>query len=108
MRRPSFSLSVDGAIGAASPDVALAPTIDTLYAYIATDAAGREGVCTYYEPALGAMLPMIAGDKRRLDVLRPKARSLAACHKLAIRLVLFTRRVEVETVEGVTNEQRRA
>lgn len=67
--------------------------IDNIWAFLSLDDGG-EGVCA--APLGGMTVPLIAADKRRLDILKPIARVLA--HKFAkpVRLAKFTTREDVE------------
>jgi hypothetical protein len=70
--------------------------VNEVYAFLAVDAEGAEGV-----PAaqLGDMLmPLVAADQARLDDLRPIARQLASAYGMKITVARFTRREDIETI----------
>ncbi len=70
--------------------------IETLYAFIAQDGTGHEGL-----PAMhvgDAWMPLIAADEKRLDQLREIAQVLADGAQDKIVLCKFERRVELEVI----------
>jgi hypothetical protein len=71
--------------------------IDSIWAYLSVDEGG-EGVCA--APIGGITVPMIAADKRRLDILRPIAQMIARHFGKPVRLVQFTKREELEIFNG--------
>lgn len=73
-----------------------ASKVTEVYAFLAVDTDGAEGV-----PAaeLGDMvMPLIAADADRLESLRPMAQSLASSYGMKITVVRFTNREDVETI----------
>jgi hypothetical protein len=70
--------------------------IEQIWAYLSVDDGG-EGVCA--APFANGTIPLIAADKRRLDQLKPTARSLASMFKKPVRLVRFKQREDVEIIQ---------
>jgi hypothetical protein len=70
------------------------PRIESIWAFVSVDPIdGNEGVCA--APLTGVMLPMIAADKDRLEILIPMAEYIVAQTGIKIKLVKFTTREEV-------------
>ncbi len=72
--------------------------IERLYAWIATDATGEDGI-----PAMRSgdvAMPLIGSDKDRIESLRPYAEAIALREGYPIRLVEFTTMVVLETLPG--------
>jgi hypothetical protein len=71
--------------------------IERLYAWIATEPGGGEGVCSWLMPE-GVHMPLIGADMARIESLAPHAALIARATGDPIRLVEFsTRRVIRET-----------
>lgn len=77
------------------PDAPL--MIETMYAFVATEADGSEGLCAFKAPD-GSWMPMVGADEARLDSLRPIAKDIAARAGRSVRLVRFSHREELETI----------
>lgn len=77
----------------------LMPHIPALWAFLAVDADGDEGMAGFFVPATSmapaGWMPMVAADEARLEALKERARGMAA-GGTRIRLVKFTAREEVE------------
>lgn len=77
----------------------LMPHIPALWAFLAVDADGDEGVAGFFVPETPLMpaswMPMVAADETRLEALKTRAKGMAA-GGTRIRLVKFTAREEVE------------
>ena len=71
--------------------------IESIWAWLSVDDGG-EGVCA--APMHNGMLttPLIAADKRRLDMVRPIAERMAQMFKKPIRLAKFTKREDIEII----------
>ena len=72
--------------------------IERLYAWIATDATGEDGI-----PAAvidGVTMPLIGSDKARIESLRPFAEQVVAADGLAVRLVEFSIATVLEAYPG--------
>lgn len=65
--------------------------VTEMFAYIAVDDDGDEGICAFYSPAMGGMLPMVGADMARMQSLRPMAEILARVQPAghAIYLIRF-------------------
>jgi len=71
-------------------------SIDALYAWVATDPDGGEGVCGANIPGLGGMVPLVGADMDRVKSLRPFAEATRAASAYPVRLVRFSRRDDLE------------
>jgi hypothetical protein len=72
--------------------------IERLYAWVATEADGGEGVCAM--SLMGTMMPLVGADMERIESLRAHARSVAVASGCPVKLVEFsTRRVVRESPE---------
>lgn len=69
--------------------------IDAIYAWIATEPDGGEGVCAHSMPRLG-LVPLVGADRERVESLRPFARAVAKQSGCPVRLVCFTTRNVLE------------
>lgn len=75
--------------------------IDSLYAYLARDADGNEGVCGWLRPD-GMWIALVGADLDRMTSLEPIARDIAAATRSTIELVHFTTRAHIRTI-GTTH-----
>ena len=64
--------------------------IERLYAWIATEPDGGEGVCGAYLSGMPGFTPLIGADRARIESLRPHARLVAAKTGCPVRLVEFS------------------
>lgn len=71
--------------------------IDSVWAFLAIHGDGDEGIVGITTPE-GVMMPAIAADQERLDLLRPQMRRLADVLPGQIKLVRFDRRTDMETL----------
>lgn len=72
--------------------------IDELYAYLAIDSDdGTEGIISF-DVGMGPM-PMISSDMENVEGLRPIAKKVVKKTGAVVRLVRFTKRDLVETLE---------
>jgi hypothetical protein len=67
--------------------------IDRLWAFLSVDDGG-EGLCA--APIGGMTLPLVGADKRRVDMLIPLAKKIAAASGKPVRLAKFGTREDVE------------
>jgi hypothetical protein len=75
------------------------PEIKSIWAYVVLDPRdGNEGVPAILGPD-GIVLPLIASDRIRREQYRPHAQSIADNLGVAVKLVEFQNRVEVEVLE---------
>lgn len=72
-------------------------TIDAIYAWVATEPDGSEGVCAM--TVGGLMMPLIGADVDRIKSLRPHAEQTRALSRFPVRLVRFSRREDLEVLE---------
>lgn len=72
--------------------------ITEVYAYLAVHDDGDEAVAGATMPD-GTLMPLIAADPARLEALRPYAEAVARLAGKRIRLVRFTTRTDIETIE---------
>jgi hypothetical protein len=70
-------------------------TIDALYAWVATEPDGGEGVCAMNIPGFG-MTPLVGADMDRIKSLRPFAEQARKLTGYPVRLVRFSRRDDLE------------
>lgn len=73
--------------------------INELYAWVAVDEDGDEGVMSFYSPQLQAHMPMVGADFPRVDSMREIARRLARDGGVECELRKFTAMTVVEKVE---------
>lgn len=78
--------------------------IERLYAWIATDATGEDGIPAFNGP--GGPMPLVGSDKARIESLRPVAEQLVALEGYPVRLVEFTGMVVLETLAGAATPPR--
>jgi hypothetical protein len=69
-------------------------SIDALYAWVATEADGGEGVCA--ADINGMMMPLVGADMDRIKLLRPFAIRIRAASGRPMRLVRFGQREDLE------------
>jgi hypothetical protein len=70
------------------------PQIESIWAFVSIDPVdGNEGVCA--APLSGVLLPMIAADEARLEMLIPMAELIVKHTGIKVKLVKFTTREEV-------------
>lgn len=70
--------------------------IEGLWAFIG-EGDGGEGLLA--AAIDGRVVPLIAADLARVEQLRPHAQRAADSTGVAVRLVRFTQRIEIETIE---------
>lgn len=72
----------------------MAQTIDALYAWVATEPDGGEGVCAAQIDR--EILPLVGADIDRARALRPYAKTAREATGYPVRLVRFSRREDLE------------
>ena len=72
--------------------------IEAMYAWVATEPDGGEGVCAMNIPALGGMVPLIGADIDRIKSLRPYAEQTREITGYPVRLVRFSAREDLEVL----------
>jgi hypothetical protein len=70
--------------------------IDSMYAFIAKDKEGDEGVVGM--PTKDGLLPMVGADMDRVNSLMPVAKIIAEQYGVPIKLYLFTNRTEITEI----------
>ena len=74
--------------------------IEAMYAWIATEPDGGEGLVSIYLPHVRQHMPLIGADMKRVVALRPHAEQVHASTGCPVRLVAFRGPVEVLEVLG--------
>lgn len=69
--------------------------IAKLYAWVAEESDGGEGVVAHFHPNLGNM-PLVGADMARIESFRPLARHVAELSGCPVRLVEFSARTVLE------------
>lgn len=70
--------------------------IDTLFAFIAVDDDGSEGVMAFMSPE--GWMPMVGADEARINSLKPIAQQMSSWTKKQVVLTRFTAREDVELI----------
>lgn len=73
--------------------------ITELYAWVAVDDDGDEGVMSFYSPDLQAHMPMVGADFPRVDSMRALARNIARAGGVNCELRKFSTMTVVEKVK---------
>lgn len=73
--------------------------ISEMFAFVAIDAEGNEGVAGFQNLETGVWYPMVGADMARVDSLRPMARRISKATGKEIRLLKFTTREELEVIK---------
>lgn len=66
--------------------------ITTLYAFIARDKDGNEGVAAFFPPGGDIAMPLVGADLARIELLMPIANLLATVSGQTLHLYHFTQR----------------
>ncbi len=74
--------------------------IDSVWAFLSADEVGNEVAMGCEVDGIG-WVPLIAADEERLASLRRIAKQLAREEQLKVRLVKFTTREDLETIDGL-------
>lgn len=74
-------------------------TIDNIYAFVATEDDGSEGITGFQHN--NTWMPMVCADVARLESLRPIAHQIAKQTGKPIKLIHFSVRTEVETIYAI-------
>jgi hypothetical protein len=72
--------------------------IERLYAWVAEEADGGEGLCSM--PLGDIQMPMIGADRARIESMRDYAQRIASILGIPIRLVEFSTRTVLEDSAG--------
>lgn len=70
--------------------------IEKLFAWVATEADGGEGVCGAYVPSMGGLVPLVGADRERIESLRPHAEIIRRESGFPVRMVEFSTRIDGE------------
>lgn len=73
-------------------------TTQRIYAWIAEDLDGTEGIIAY--PFAGTPMPLVATELKLANRFAPLARQAAAERKSVARLVIFNRGATIDAVQG--------
>jgi hypothetical protein len=68
--------------------------IERLYAWVATEPDGGEGVCGMTIPELGGLVPLVGADRERIESLRIYAEQIRKASGCPTRLVEFSTRID--------------
>lgn len=71
--------------------------IDDIYVFVATEDDGSEGITGFKSG--DTWIPMVCADTTRLESIRPIAHQIARQTGKPIKLIHFSARTEVETIE---------
>jgi hypothetical protein len=75
--------------------------IDAIYAWVATETDGSEGICSgdFEIPGIGKRhMPLIGADRDRIESLRPIAEYVHRATGCPVRMVRFTLREDLESL----------
>ena len=72
--------------------------IESIWAFVAVDECGNEGVCAWYDLRTKTWLPVVAADMDRVNSLRPLARQIAGRTRTRVVLTRFENRADLEEV----------
>lgn len=75
------------------------PIIEKLWAYVATEEDGGEGVCAFYNEKSDMWMPMIGADEERMLSLKSVAKKIADNTNTPVTLVEFSVRKDLEVVK---------
>lgn len=70
--------------------------IEKLYAWVATEPDGGEGVCGAFIREMGGLVPLVGADRERIESLRPYAELTRRGSGYPVRLVEFSTRTDME------------
>lgn len=70
--------------------------IDQMYAFVATDKDGTEGIVG--AATANGWMPLVGADMERVDQLRPLVKEIAKATNVTVRLLRFSVREELEVI----------
>lgn len=73
--------------------------IEEMYAFVAVDEDDQIEGITAFRNTDGGWMPMVGADQERMDSFRPMAQMLANQSGQTIKLIHFSNRAEVTTIE---------
>ena len=71
--------------------------IEEMYAFIATEEDGQEGICAFQIKS-GLWMPMVGADLKRVASLRPMAEAISKATGKQIEVCKFTNRQHLEMI----------
>ena len=69
--------------------------ITEMYAFIATEKDGQEGIMAFYDASTGMMLPMVGADVARVKSLLMMAETISRASGATYRICKFTNRQDI-------------
>jgi hypothetical protein len=73
--------------------------IERLYAFVALEADGGEGVAAGTVPGTRLVMPLVGADEARMRAERPRAQAIATELGVPLLLCRFDRRTDLERVD---------
>lgn len=80
--------------------------INKLYAFIATEPDGGEGIVAFQNPKDGMYMPMVGADRARVESFKDKAQQIGEQLGCDIKLVEFDNRIDHYYVSRVENHKK--
>lgn len=74
------------------------PEIESMYAWVAEESPGNEGIVGAVLPGRG-MVALIGGDRKTIESFRPFAEAIGRAAKKNVRLVRFATRFEIDLIK---------
>lgn len=78
--------------------------MEKLYAWIAQEPDGGEGVITSHLPGMVGMMPLVGGERALVESYRPHAAMFARVTGYPVRLKVFSAGVIVDEIKRGTYE----
>jgi hypothetical protein len=78
--------------------------IDEIFAIIAIDRDGTEGIPAYSDP-FGMMMPLVGADPQRLESYKELARTMPEMSGMKMRVCRFTNREELGVIDRTHENQ---
>ncbi len=72
--------------------------VEEMYAFIAVDEDGDEGIVSFFDPVNRVQMPMIGTDQARLESLREMAKTIVKDLGKPIQLIRMHLRQDVEWI----------
>lgn len=72
--------------------------IDQLFAFLAVDAEGNEGVMAYFDPPNNRWMPLVGADLAKVDQIRPIVEEMAKAANIKATLAVFSERKNMEVI----------
>jgi len=74
------------------------PKIEKIYAYVATEAPGDEGILAMFLPGTHTWFPLVGADMERINSLKPYAEKVARQTNKRVVLAEFSVRKDLEVI----------